>query len=137
MHGRSAAQPRVGTPNCQLFKNYLRYLLEILAQYGRHVDPTVYQRRTKSVHRWHCNWCWCTYTFSPTQTLFSLLLHLNIYLYIYPTPIYVYIYTLNKGKQKFPEVYRLTITPYVYSKQNMNLCSVPYLMKIPAIKCFH
>ena len=72
MHGRSEAQPRVETHNCQLFRNYFRYLLEILTQYGGHVDPSVYQRRMKSVYRWHCNQCQCMYTFSPTQTLFSL-----------------------------------------------------------------
>ena len=38
MHGRSVAQPRVGTHKCQLFKNYLRYSLEILTQYGEYVD---------------------------------------------------------------------------------------------------
>ena len=41
MHGRSAAQPRVGTHKCQLFRNYLRYSLEILTSYGGHVDPSV------------------------------------------------------------------------------------------------
>ena len=72
MHGRSAAQPRVGTHNCQLFKNCLRYLLEILTQYGKHVEPPVHQRSTKSVYRWCCNWHQCSYTSSPTQTLFLL-----------------------------------------------------------------
>ena len=41
MHGRYAAQLRVGTHKCQLFRNYLRYSLEILTQYGEHVDPSV------------------------------------------------------------------------------------------------
>ena len=70
MNGRSGAQPRVGTHKWQLFKNYLRYLLQILTQYGGYIEPSVYQRRTKSVKRWYCNWCQCMYTFSPTQTLF-------------------------------------------------------------------
>ena len=55
MHGRSAAQPWVGTDKCRLFRNYLSYLLEIITQYGRHVGPLVNQRRIKLVYRWHHN----------------------------------------------------------------------------------
>ena len=31
LHGRSAAQPRVGTQKCRLLKTYLRYLFQIVA----------------------------------------------------------------------------------------------------------
>ena len=49
MHGRSAAQPRVGTHKCQLFSNYLRYSLEILTQYGGTCRPI-------SVPKGELNW---------------------------------------------------------------------------------
>ena len=86
-------------------QNYLRYLLEILIQYGGHIDPSVFKRRTKLVKRWCRNWHQCTYTLSPTQTLFSLLLHLDIYLYIY---------TYIGANENLPR-YTDFITPYVYS----------------------
>ena len=87
MHGRSAAQPRAGTHNCQLFKNCLRYLFEILTQYGRHVNPYVYQRKLNQL-RDGAVISTDAHTHSPpTQTLFFTtdlsISYLNIYLSLY------------------------------------------------------
>ena len=71
---------------------------------GEHIGPSVYQRRTKLIYRWHCNPCQCACMFSPTQTLFSLLLHLDIYLYI------------NITAKVQMKIYKLTDIPYTHSK---------------------
>ena len=81
--GRFAVQPRIGAQKCQYLRNYLRYSLDILTGYGGHVYASVYQRATKSIHGWCCNWPWCTYTFPLTQTSFFTTSYLHIYLSLY------------------------------------------------------
>ena len=105
MHGRLAAQPKVGMHKCQLFKNYLRYQLKKLTEYGGHECASACQRKTKLVQRWHCNWHQCAYTFSPyTNSILTINLCislLNIYLYI-PRTLYrgSVFHTLHKSCHK-------------------------------------
>ena len=118
-----------------IIKNYLRYLLEILTQYGEHTDPSVYERRTKLVQTWCCNWT-DVHTCSPPHKLYfyhNLLLLCILYLYIY---LYIYTYIgANENLLRFTDL----LLPHMctLNKINMNLCSVPYLKKFLPQKCFH
>ena len=85
MHGRSAAQPRVGTHKVAITSKTIKdiNLIQILAGYSG-------TYRSISIPIGELNWLRDGTVIGadarthspPTQTLFSLLLHLDIYLYI-------------------------------------------------------